>query len=98
VRQIREIKSSLRYVGESNLKASNECKKSIQILKVTKKTTLALRILLARLDSLIDEIHETVEPAQRGEIINFLMETRLRAHSMIDDAIRFKNSNSKLNE
>jgi ParB family transcriptional regulator, chromosome partitioning protein len=98
VRQIREIKSSLRYVGESNLKASNDCKKSIQILKVTKKTTLALRILLARLDSLIDEIHETVEPAQRGEIINFLMETRLRAHSMIDDAIRFKNSNSKLNE
>jgi ParB family chromosome partitioning protein len=67
-------------------------------LKVAKKTTLALRILLARLDNLIDEIHETVEPAQRGEIINFLMETRLRAHSMIDDAIRFKNSSSKLNE
>jgi ParB family transcriptional regulator, chromosome partitioning protein len=98
VRQIREIKSSLRNVEQSSPKVSNEFKKSIHILKVTKKTTLALRILLARLDSLIDEIHETVEPAQRGEIINFLMETRLKAHSMIDDAIRFRNSNSKLDE
>ena len=78
MRQIREIKSSLRNVDESSLKVSIEFKKSIRILKVTKKTTLALRILLARLDSLIDEIHETVEPAERGEIINFLMETRLR--------------------
>lgn len=98
VRQIRDIKSSLRNVNESSLKVSNEFRKSIHILKVTKKTTLALRILLARLDNLIDEIHETVEPAQRGEIINFLMETRLRTHSMIDDAIRFRNSNSKLKE
>ncbi len=99
VRQIREIKSHLRNVDESpSLIVSNEFKKSIHILKITKKTTLALKVLLARLDCLIDEIHETVEPAQRAEIINFLMETRLRAHGMIDDAIRFRNTNSKLNE
>ncbi len=98
VRQIREIKSHLRNVERKSFTGSTEFKKSIQILKVTKKTTLALKILLARLDNLIDEIHETVEPAQRCEVINFLMETRLKVHSMIDDAIRFRNSNSKISD
>jgi len=99
VRQIREIKSHLRSAeGTTSFKGSNEFEKSIQILKVTKKTTLALRILLARLDNLIDEIHETVEPAQKCEVINFLMETRLKVHGMIDDTIRFRNSNSKISE
>lgn len=99
VRQIREIKSHLRNAeGTTSFKSSNELNKSIQVLKVAKKTTLALKILLARLDNLIDEIHETVEPAQRCEVINFLMETRLKVHGMIDDAIRFRNSNSKISE
>ena len=99
VRQIRDIKSHLRRAeGTARFKDSNEFKKSIQILKVAKKTTLALRILLARLDCLIDEIHETVEPSQRCEVINFLMETRLKVHSMIDDAIRFRISKSKIGE
>jgi ParB family chromosome partitioning protein len=95
VRQIREIKSRLKNRNHPlTLESSNN--QSLRILKVTKKTTLALKIMLARLDSIIDEIHETVEPAQRSEIINFLMETRLKVHGMIDDAIRFKNSISKL--
>ena len=97
VRQLREIKSRLKNrAGPLDLESSNNLKKSIRILKVTKKTMLALKIMLARLDSLIDEIHETIEPAQRGEIINFLMETRLKVHGMIDDAIRFRNSKSKV--
>jgi ParB family transcriptional regulator, chromosome partitioning protein len=97
VRQLREMKSRLKVgAGALNLEPSNDLKKSIRILKVTKKTTLALKIMLARIDSLIDETHETIEPAQRGEIINFLMETRLKVHGMIDDAIRFRNSNMKV--
>ena len=99
VREIRQMKSRLRNIDRlQNFRSSNDLKKSIRILKVTKKTMLALKILLARLDSLIDETHENIEPAQRGEIINFLMETRLRVHGMIDDAIRFRNSNLKLIE
>ncbi|MGA9841137.1 MAG: ParB/RepB/Spo0J family partition protein [Nitrososphaeraceae archaeon] len=97
VRELREFKSRLKNkAAPLNLEPSTDLNKSIRILKVTKKTTLALKIMLARLDSLIDEIHETIEPAQRGEIINFLMETRLKVHGMIDDAIRFRNSNSKV--
>ena len=63
-----------------------------QILKLTKKTILALRITLARIDNLIDEVHSTVEPAERAEIVSFLMETRLRIHSLIDETIRYKNT------
>jgi ParB family chromosome partitioning protein len=56
---------------------------------------LALKITLARLDGLIDEIHRTIEPEDRLEIINFLMATRLKIHNMIDETIRFKNTSLK---
>jgi ParB family transcriptional regulator, chromosome partitioning protein len=68
---------------------------STRILKITKKTSLTLRVTLARLDSLIDEVHTTVEPSRRGDIINFLMGLRLRIHSLIDETIKYRNSNSK---
>lgn len=68
---------------------------STRILKITKKTSLTLRVTLARLDSLIDEVHTTVEPSRRGEIINFLMGIRLRIHSLIDETIKYRNSSSK---
>jgi ParB family chromosome partitioning protein len=46
---------------------------------------------LARLDNLINEVHTTIEPDQRAEIINLLMGIRLGIHSLIDESIRFKN-------
>jgi ParB family chromosome partitioning protein len=97
VKQIREVKSLLREDGTFD-HASKPCRnitKSIRLIRVSKKTSLALRITLARIDSIINEVHESIEPDQRAEIINFLMALRLKIHAMIDDTIRFKNASLK---
>jgi ParB family chromosome partitioning protein len=97
VRQIREVKSILKQEGRcsSENDYSKGISKSVHVVRVTKKTSLALKITLARLDVLIDEIHRTIEPEDRLEIINFLMATRLKIHNMIDETIRFKNTSLK---
>ncbi|HZC20972.1 MAG TPA: ParB/RepB/Spo0J family partition protein [Nitrososphaeraceae archaeon] len=94
VRQIREVKSILREEGVfgDDLTHCKSIAKSVHVVRVTKKTSLALKVALARVDNLIDEVHSTIEPEQRAEITNFLMALRLRIHSMIDETIRFKNS------
>ena len=94
VRQIREVKSILREEGifGDQLTHRKGIAKSVQVVRVTKKTSLALKVTLARMDNLIDEVHRTIEPEQRAEITNFLMALRLKIHSMIDETIRFKNS------
>jgi ParB family transcriptional regulator, chromosome partitioning protein len=94
VRQIREVKSILREEGifGDQLTHRKSITKSVQVVRVTKKTSLALKVTLARLDNLIDEVHSTIEPEQRAEITNFLMALRLKIHSMIDETIRFKNT------
>jgi ParB family transcriptional regulator, chromosome partitioning protein len=98
VRQIREVKSILKEEGisEGEHNCSKGIAKSVRVVRVTKKTSLALKITLARLDNLIDEVHSTIEPEQRAEIINFLMGFRLKIHNMIDETIRFKNTSLKL--
>jgi ParB family transcriptional regulator, chromosome partitioning protein len=94
VRQIREVKSILREEGifGDQLSHRKSIAKSVQVVRVTKKTSLALKVTLARVDNLIDEVHSTIEPEQRAEITNFLMAIRLKIHSMIDETIRFKNT------
>jgi ParB family chromosome partitioning protein len=94
VRQIREVKSILREEGifGDQLAHRKSIAKSVQVVRITKKTSLALKVTLARVDNLIDEVHSTIEPEQRAEITNFLMALRLKIHSMIDETIRFKNS------
>ena len=94
VRQIREVKSILREEGifGDQLTHRKSITKSVQVVRVTKKTSLALKVTLARMDNLIDEVHSTIEPEQRAEITNFLMALRLKIHSMIDETIRFKNT------
>jgi ParB family transcriptional regulator, chromosome partitioning protein len=97
VKQIREVKSILREDGTFD-HASKPCRnitKSIRLIRISKKTSLALRITLARLDNIINEVQESIEPDQRAEIINFLMAQRLKIHAMIDDTIRFKNASLK---
>ncbi|MGC2427205.1 MAG: ParB/RepB/Spo0J family partition protein [Nitrososphaeraceae archaeon] len=98
VRQIREVKSILKEEGlfEGGHNYSKGISKSVRVVRVTKKTSLALKVTLARLDNLIDEVHSTIEPEQRAEIINFLMGFRLKIHNMIDETIRFKNTSLKL--
>jgi ParB family transcriptional regulator, chromosome partitioning protein len=95
VRQIRDLKSILKGeddISEVKSGPSEGISKSVKIVKVTKKTSLALKVTLTRLDNLIDEVHMTIEPGQRPELINFLMELRLKVHGMIDETIRFRNT------
>ena len=59
VRQIREVKSILREEGifGDQLTHRKGIAKSVQVVRVTKKTSLALKVTLARMDNLIDEVH-----------------------------------------
>ena len=96
IRQIREVKSVFSKEGISGddlelIANENINFKNIKTLKVTKKTSLALKITLARLDSIIEEVQLNFEPGQSTDIISFLMDLRLKIHSLIDDTIRFKN-------
>ncbi len=92
VRQIRELKNALKEERDLEMTVSPNTQKSPIIAR---KTYLTLKITLSRLDGLINEVHTTVEPDQRAEIINFLMGIRLKIHSMIDESIRFRNNNMK---
>jgi ParB family chromosome partitioning protein len=102
VKQIREVKATIKeetlYGTESSSPDSefNSVIPIVRKVKVAKKTSLALKITLARLDSIIDEVEMNIVPDQRKEITDFLMGLRLRIHSMIDETIRFKNSYIKL--
>jgi ParB family chromosome partitioning protein len=96
IRQIREVKAvftkeglsgdDLEWVANENINLKN-----IKTLKITKKTSLALKITLARLDNIIEEVQLNFEPEQSTDIISFLMDLRLKIHALIDDTIRFKN-------
>lgn len=94
IRQIRQVKTvfSKEKITEGNHIIKDIINsKSAKTLKITKKTSLALKITLARLDNIIEEVQLTFEPEQSTDIISFLMELRLKIHSLIDDTIRFKN-------
>jgi ParB family chromosome partitioning protein len=90
VRQIRELKMAIKEEETFNkiIASANDESRS---LAIAKKASLTLKITLARIDNLINEVHTTIEPDQRAEIISFLMGIRLRIHSLIDESIRFKN-------
>jgi ParB family chromosome partitioning protein len=90
VRQIRELKMALRDEEQFDNTLSS-AKNQSRSSAIGKKASLTLKITLARVDNLINEVHTTIEPDQRAEIINFLMGIRLTIHSLIDESIRFKN-------
>jgi ParB family transcriptional regulator, chromosome partitioning protein len=94
VKQIREVKSIIKNDISKDVHCRNLSKK-VSVLKTTKKTSLTLRLTLARIDNLIEEVHKTIEAEQRAEILNFLMGLRLRIHGMIDECIRFKHNSMK---
>jgi ParB family chromosome partitioning protein len=99
VKRIRELKMILRdnvsedYSNIGMINGNNYLSKS---LKITKKASLSLKVTLARIDNLIEESQISIEPEQRTEIINFLMELRIRIHELIDDTIKFKTYNKKI--
>jgi ParB family chromosome partitioning protein len=92
VRQIRELKNALNQESHDDIIVAAKSKAPI----MARKTYLTLKIALNRIDNLINEVHATVEPEQRAEIINFLMGVRLKIHSLIDESIRFRNNSTKL--
>jgi ParB family transcriptional regulator, chromosome partitioning protein len=94
IKQIREVKSIIKNGISSDINCRNLSKK-VKVLRTTKKTSLTLKLTLARIDNLIEEVHKTIEAEQRAEILNFLMGLRLRVHGMIDECIRFKNATVK---
>lgn len=94
VKQIREVKSIIKNGIANDIHCRNLSKK-VRVLKTTKKTSLALKLTLARIDNLIEEVHKTIEAEQRAEILNFLMGLRLRIHGMIDECIRFRHTTVK---
>jgi ParB family chromosome partitioning protein len=96
VRQIRELKMTLREEEVAFNKMVVSVKDEARSSAIAKKASLTLKITLTRLDNLINEVHTTIEPDQRAEIINLLMGIRLRIHSLIDESIRFKNKKSNL--
>ena len=98
VKRIRELKMILRdNVTEDYNKEGfvNNNQYIFKSLKLAKKASLSLKVNLARIDNLIEEAQVSIEPEHRREIINFLMELRIRIHELIDDTIKFKNYNKK---
>lgn len=94
VREIREMKMAIaRIEGESE--PGYEPAGAPKPVKIAKKASLTLRVTLNRIDNLIEEVHSTVEPEQRAELVSMLMSMRMQVHSMIDEAIRFKNASQK---
>ncbi len=97
VKRIRELKMILRDnitedCNKDFVNTNNHISKS---LRITKKASLSLKVNLARIDNLIEEAQISIEPENRTEITNFLMELRIRIHELIDDTIKFKNHNKK---
>jgi ParB family chromosome partitioning protein len=92
VKQIREVKSLVKDNVSNQLPYGRDLSKKVSAIRTTKKTSLTLKLTLARIDNLIEEVHKTIEAEERAEIISFLMGLRLRVHGMIDDCIRFKNT------
>lgn len=90
VRQIRELRTALK--NEKDLDEIVVQRALSRSDAIAEKTSLTLKIALTRVDNLINEVHCTIEPDQRAEIINFLMTIRLKIHSLIDESIRFKKS------
>lgn len=100
VKRIRELKICLRdnVTEDSNNRGfiNNKNKYIFKSLKITKKASLSLKVNLARIDNLIEEAQISIEPEHRTELMNFLMELRIRIHELIDDTIKFKNHNKKI--
>lgn len=97
VREIREMKTLMvsKHDDETSTGNYNSAGAMSRSVKVAKKTSLTLRITLMRLDNIIEEAQTTIHPEYRAELVKLLMSMRLQIHSMIDEAIRFRNSKQK---
>ena len=86
VKQIRVMKKKANAEPDPYKPVLNSNSKSLSLVK---KSNLALKITLSRIDDLIEGAHG-LDPKQRVDMIKFLMSLRLKTHSMIDETIKFK--------
>ena len=91
VKQIRVMKKKVKPEFEVYKPMRNSNSKSLSLIK---KSNLALKITLSRIDDIIEDAHG-IDPKQRVEMIKFLMNLRLKTHSMIDETIKFKKKYSQ---
>ena len=74
IRQIRSVKTILskgKYTEGDQIINSIINSKNAKTLKITKKTTLALKITLVRLDSIIEDVQLTFDPEQSTRYYKF---------------------------
>lgn len=95
VKHLRELKKN-KTSEECNdelyyyYKRDNKHQKKSQIFK---KTIISLKLTLYRLDSLIEEANKVLDDdKERADVVSILMQIRLKVHSLIDDALAYKNS------
>ncbi len=91
VKQIRHLKTDIQDPGTvAKRRRDSKSKES----NITKRGIFALKIALSRFDDLVEAAHDT-DPQQRAALVAFLMDMRLKVHSMIDETIRFEKSRPK---
>ncbi len=90
VRQIRQIKHRLAKSRKNDFDAYAKSKGD----QVIRKSSLALRIALSRIDDLVEDAHRA-NAKERTELVQFLLGLRRRVHSMIDDTLKYKKERSK---
>ncbi len=90
VKQIRVLKSRMKAETEDSLSAPAKSRGD----QIARKSALALKITLSRIDELIESAH-AASPRERADLIKFLMGIRRQTHSMIDDALRYKRDLAK---
>lgn len=90
VKQVRLAKSRLaeKAAGGGGCDAPTPVQRQRRQAKIVKRSSLALRVTLSRIDDLIEDAHKG-GPDGRAELIEFLMDLRRRTHTMIDDALRY---------
>jgi ParB family transcriptional regulator, chromosome partitioning protein len=74
--------------GDISIKITDNQSNIYKQIKILKKTLLSLRILLSRVDSLIEEANEKLYEDKRVRTTSILMEFRLEIHSMIDKNLK----------
>lgn len=86
VRQIRKIKSELSQKSEN---VGHIKEKKSKELNIIRKSTLALKVTLSRIDDLIGDAHQ-IPASGRAELLEYLMGLRRMTHDMIDKSVRQK--------
>ena len=91
VKQIRSIKKA------KDSKKDPLATKKEQSHRITKKTKLALKMALSRIDSVANEAHTISDPKIRSEVVTYMMDLRYKIHELLDETIHFERVTLKKN-